>query len=158
MKLKELLDKVKRINNVEIIIAVILCVIVVVICFIDFPQKDADSEGDLTSYIAQQQRQIEKLLGKIDGVGNISVAITYTSGIEQVFAYNTTTQTKNEVTTTTSEIIMIADKPLVAQELLPKISGVVVVMQGDAAARIKVIEALKTLLLIDSNQIKVYNS
>lgn len=156
MKVSEIFKKIKKIPNIEIIIAVILCIVVVGVCLIEIPTQEDDT--DLTEYIQLQQRQITNLLEKIDGVSNISVTITYTSGIEQVFAYNTSTETKNNVTTTKSEIIMVGDKPLVAQEILPKISGVVVVMRGDALARIKVIEALTTLLNVSKDQIKVYST
>lgn len=154
MKVKDIINKAKSIKNIEIILAVAVGIVAVVLCFVDFTPKETTDTFE--EYAQRQETEIEEILGRIDGVRNISVSITYTSGVEQVYAYNTTTKTQNGITTEESEVILIDDQPLIEQELLPKVSGVLVVMEGDAIARFKVVQALVTLLSIDQNQIQVY--
>ena len=134
-KIKEIVEKCKKIKGFEIICALVIAVIAISIYF---------SVNAITSKTNQPQQQpssqtqsglvgeIQEILSDIDGVGECQVLITYKSGqdSQEVGALNST----------------------------DNIQGVVVVAKGgnDAYARIKIVNALCTLLKIDANNIQIF--
>ncbi len=154
---KDFFVKLKNVKNIEIIIAVVLCVVVLIIFFADFSPKEEETTDAFELYAAALENKLEKVLSKIEGVGKINVAITYDGQIKQVFAVNTQTQNNGTGTTTKTEIVLVDGKPLIEEELLPNIVGVLIVMEGanNAVTRMLVVEAITSLLNIDKDQIKI---
>lgn len=155
--------KLKSIKNKELILAVIICIAIVAV-FV-YSQFGISQSGSQTSeqytfqeYNMQLEQRLGKLIGDINGVQSASVAITYSQGVEKIYAYNTQITTSGGVTTETTEIVTVDGQPLVIKELAPTITGVAVVINGTSSqsVRINVIEIVVTLLNIDSSKVQVF--
>ncbi|MCX7843266.1 MAG: stage III sporulation protein AG [Clostridia bacterium] len=127
---------------------------------------------------ADVQNQIEKILSKIDGAGNVSVMVTYAGGKELVPAYDTKKsdngteerdngggtrnirQSDYESRLVFEEVQGGIKKPVVLKEMLPEVKGVVVVADGagDPEVREKLSRAVQVLLDVPIHRIQVFQS
>ena len=156
--LKNVFAKIKSIKNIEIYVAIVLALVVVlIVCVGGFSQKTTNSVSDDT-YISQMEHKICSVVENIEGCGKATVAISYSSNEEQVYAYETVTTTSNGVTKQTSSIITVKGEPLVTKTLPPKILGVVVVAEGadNPIIRLKIIEVVVTLLNVQQKDVQVF--
>ena len=129
-------------------------------------------EDDYSSYL---EKKLENILGKLNGVGEISVMITLEDSSEKVPATNTTktTETTKELDSEggtrevnrediTSQMVSKSnDGSLVLlKEVKPNVKGVIVVAEGanDLIIMEKLYEAVKTVLGISGNRVQVYSS
>ncbi|MDE5756473.1 MAG: hypothetical protein K2I23_05215 [Clostridia bacterium] len=135
-KIKNIVEKCKKIKGFEIICALVIAVIAICIYF----SVNAIT-GSSTKQTNQAQKQngqsglvgeIQDILSDIDGVGDCQVLITYKAGQD--------TQAVDSLNSTDN------------------IQGVVVVAKGgnDVLTRIKIVNALCTLLKIDANNIQIF--
>ena len=115
--------------------------------------------------------EMEAILSTIKGAGEVKVLVNYASSSEIVTA---TAMQKDSVTTysdndessitenTVSEIVTVKDdngeNALVLKELMPEISGVIVTAQGagDISVKMRLIDAVTTLLDIPQNKVDVF--
>lgn len=118
------------------------------------------------------EQKLKCILSRIEGAGDVEVMITYETGTEIVPAISkdtqitTKTDTRNNDTSTTntentqSEVVTLAggNSALVIKEKSPIVKGVIVVATGadNIAVKLNLINAVKTVLNIDSNQVDVY--
>ena len=121
-------------------------------------------------YCEKLENKLTEVLGKISGVGDVDVMITAESGPEIKIATstdektNTTTSGSNSTsnsTTITDPIIITSsglNSPIVLTEMAPKITGVIVVASGakDVKVKLYLIDAIKALLDVSSNNIQIY--
>ena len=163
-KMREFIAKVKTIKHIEIIIALIVIAVVIVayICVSqgDNIKKTEANSNDLTI-------ELQNMLSKIKGVGDVEVLIVYNGGniieiASKVDKHTTVTEDDGRVTTVidevTSPILTDGDKPLVIGEKRAEIDGVMVVCEGgsDSKVRVQVIQAISLLLKIDFDCINVF--
>ena len=126
-------------------------------------------------YAAKLQKQLESIIGKIDGVGRVQVLVTMESGVQYVYEQNqksasdksSTSQTDGGTQTqennSNEQNPVIVDNasggqsPLVRTELQPAVKGVVVVCDGGDNATVKenVTDAIMTALDLPSTHISV---
>ena len=101
------------------------------------------------------ERELSSVLSQIDGVGSVEVFVTAASEGETVIAMETTVD--EDGNTTTSPVFVDGDV-VVLEELLPEITGVLIVAEGaeSVLVRIRLIDAAATALHIDQSLIKVY--
>jgi stage III sporulation protein AG len=122
------------------------------------------------------EKRIEKVLSQIDGVGKVTVLITYVSGKELVPATdikksdNNTNERDNEGG---SRVIGQNDyeskiayeeeqggskKPIIVKEVLPEVKGVVVVADGAGDPQIKenLNKAVRVLMDVPAHKIQVF--
>lgn len=160
-KIKECLTKLKSAKNVELYLALVLCLVVVVLCFVlpNFQQKTSQNDTVEQSYIAQMENKLVTVLGSIDGCGKVSVAISYSTDGKKVYAYESATKQDGNTILQTSTLITVKGEPLLVQTLNPQILGVVVVADGasDPLVRYKIKQAVVTLLDIDSCCVQVFS-
>lgn len=190
---KKLKEKVGRGNTKQLIghlaAVVIVCIIFLISYSVFFP-KEESNEGDSsnlekasleskipeTAYSDSMEDRLEKILNKIEGVGEVEVMITYETSTEVVPASNVT---KSEQVTeendkqggtrvikqenTTQNIVTVSGKdynssPMVIKEIKPLIRGVIVVAQGadDPMVKNQLIDAVTTIFQIKSHKVKVY--
>ncbi|MEG1706270.1 MAG: hypothetical protein RR291_02110 [Clostridia bacterium] len=155
-------DKLKNVKNKEIIIAVVLCVIVLIIFAYSFIKPTSASNNKTNLSFSEWNNNLEVKLSDtiscIKGVGTASVAISYKTGVEQIFAYESYKQTTGNVTTEKNEIVTSQGIPVVIKEIAPQISGVVIVAKGagNAVVKMQIIEAITTLLNVDSDCVQVF--
>ncbi len=148
-KLKNLFAKIKSVKNIEIYVAVLLGIVVVSIVLIgNFSTKNVDEKVSSESYIAELEHKIVSVIQKIDGVGKVEVAITHDATNESVYAYESGT----------NNILYVKGEPVIIKTLPPKILGVVVVAEGadNPIVRMKINEAVITLLDVDENRVQVF--
>ncbi|MDD4291241.1 MAG: hypothetical protein PHX51_03245 [Clostridia bacterium] len=147
--------KLKGVKNIELIF---LIVVVAVVALLFLGNKEETVTTDFQSYVLNQQKSLEEVIHKIDGVGRVSVLITYSCGSEQVYAYEEVTETKNGVTKTTKEMVYVSGKPVVLYELAPVVSGIIVVAEGaeNALVKLTIIKAVIALIDVPVANIEVF--
>ena len=169
-KLKEWWLKLKSIKNFEIIIALIIIAIALLIYFSVEEKNDIKStEDEINNTISLTdglEERLSNILSQIEGVGNVSVMITFNSTEEQITAstlnsHSITTSNGNDSTTTstsTKSPIISNQNVIVLQEKMPEIIGVIVVADGanDVKARINILNAVSTALDINQNSIQIF--
>lgn len=170
LKDSKIWQKIKSIKHLQIYIAIVLGIIILLIYFSTFAgakKTDAGVEtGLVSSYVTGLENKLSNVLSDLKGAGNISVMITLESYGETIIAEKkeSKTITNGDTSTTTiiSEPIMISGSggysPIVLSEGLPKIKGVIVISSGasDAFVRLRIIEAVQTLLSVSSQNIQVF--
>ena len=134
-KIKNIVEKCKKIKGFEIICALVIAVIAICIYFSVNAIAKTSKSNDTQATLQKQSGlvgEIQEILSDIDGVGECQVLITYKAGQD--------TQDVGNLNSTDN------------------IQGVVVVAKGgnDVLARIKIVNALCTLLKIDANNIQIF--
>ena len=153
----------KKINPVWLI----LCVAVGV-CLMTYSGNDRGQEesvtamasienGDPREYESFVEAKVKDICSSIDGVGNISVAVSLSGGYRAVYAVNSQSSSsgyKNEIVTTGSGS---AEKPLVVGYEYPEIIGIGIVCDGGERADIKksIISLVSSAFNISTNKIEV---
>lgn len=137
--------------------------------------RSSSSAISSDEYAAKLQKQLESIIGKIDGVGRVQVLVTVESGVQYVYEQNqksasdksSTSQTDGGTQTqennSNEQNPVIVDNasggqsPLVRTELQPAVKGVVVVCDGGDNATVKenVTDAIMTALDLPSTHISV---
>ncbi|MEW6621669.1 MAG: hypothetical protein AB1420_00810 [Bacillota bacterium] len=163
----------------------------ILISYSGFPQekgiiveKDESSSKENTLYhesaISQAEilleQRLERILGKIDGVGKVSVSVSLKGSTEYEYAVNVSTVKKSidendqaggsRLTLDTSEtgqlVLLrnagsVGEKPVVIKEIRPDIMGVLIVAEGakNPLVKVELTRAVQTLLGLSANQVKV---
>ena len=156
--IKKAINKLKSVKNIEMYVALVLALVVVLIVFIGSGSKNSSKSVTDDTYISQMEHKICSVVEKIAGCGKATVAISYSSNEENVYAYETETTTSNGITKQTSSIVTVKGEPLVTKTLPPKILGVVVVAEGadNPVVRLKIIEVVVTLLNVQQKDVQVF--
>lgn len=169
----EFIKKLKSIKHIELIVAIIFIVIALLLYFTisDVVDKgESPKEEEQTSL----EMQVQSILSTIDGVGASKVLITFKGSEKQVLAMQeetkTTSVTDSETNgnrTTTETVtektpIMVTingvTQPVVLQTYRAEIDGIVVVADGgdDVLVKMKIVDAVCTLLNVDTAKIKIF--
>jgi len=122
------------------------------------------------------EKELEDILGQIEGVGEVKVRLVLASGKQYRYAYNQNVEKRiteekdqqggSRVTTESKdgqEMLVVRDsqsgteKPVILQEVRAPINGVIVVAQGakDSAVKASLWEAVQTVLEIPAYQVIV---
>ena len=133
-----------------------------------------DSNEAITSqeYAAQLERRMEELISSVDGAGRCQVMVTLENGVEYVYASedkvrrdssessNGNGNLSNDQSEDSENKLIIIDggngeEALVRTELMPTVSGVVVVCEGaeDPLVRERIEEVVTTALNISSKRV-----
>lgn len=157
MDWKKIVTKFKSIKNIELYIALALAFVVVVVIFVGGSNKNTENSVADNSYISQMEHKICSVVEKIQGCGKASVAISYASNEEKVYAYETETTTSGGVTKQTNSLVSVKGEPLISTTLPPKILGVVVVAEGadDPIVRYRIVNVVVTLLDVREKDVQV---
>lgn len=131
--------------------------------------KDIANTMDNTSYSEsfkqRTERELREIIGKIDGVGEVSLMITLDGTTEYVYAEDVDTETDEENDSKSNkyknEVIIVdsdgGEKALIKKIVEPKVKGVVIVCSGGGKTEIKerVTKAVSSALNISTNNICV---
>lgn len=131
--------------------------------------KDIANTMDNTSYSEgfkqRTEKELREIIGKIDGVGEVSLMITLDGTTEYVYAEDVDTETDEENDSKSNkyknEVIIVdsdgGEKALIKKIVEPKIKGVVIVCSGGGKTEIKerVTKAVSSALNISTNNICV---
>ena len=168
------LKKLKQVKHIGFIITMIFVLILLIILFGNFnfssssAIKVSSSDSAYTNsveYVQQMEDKLKNLIAKIKGTGNVEVMLTLDSGTSIVLASNDETKTTsngNSSTTTVSANPIILKQngnnlPVVVEEVIPKIKGVVIVSSGakDVNVRLNILNAVQTLTGLTNSQIQI---
>lgn len=161
------IEAVLKNKKFQIIFAAVV-LFVVVVAYIGFVNVSGKDKQVTLSDGKELQSQVQDVLGKIKGVGNVKVLIVYDGGEQIEIAHKTDKRTdrvedEGRVTETIEEtstpIFTNGNEPLIIGTKRANIDGVVVVAQGgdNPKVRVEIMQALSTLLKIDFNCIKVFD-
>ncbi len=163
-KLTVLFDKIKRDKKVLLIVITGFLGIIMIFFSEILPEEKKDSvETDNKSHFSEYayKEELEQIIGKIDGVGNVEVMLTYEGTVESVYAKDTSKQIKSEDAKTDEEHIIIdkgsEEDGLLLKEIYPRVIGVAVVCEGGDNPTVKneITQMLKALFDIGSNSISI---
>ena len=165
-KKTEKIDKILRNKKFQIIFAAVV-LFVVVIAYVSYVNvKDKDKQVTLSDG-KELTSQIQDVLGKIKGVGDVKVLIVYDGGEQLEIASKVDKRTdrvedEGRVTEiieeTTTPILTNGNEPLVIGTKRAKIDGVVVVAKGgdNPKVTVAIMQEISTLLKIEYNCINVF--
>lgn len=138
-----------------------------------FGDKENDAAPDISSYQSSDyaeytERQVEKILSQIEGVGKVNVMLTVEGTEEYIYALESKESVSSDSESSNSQIEQKyifehkdGDKNALVKTIInPTISGVVVVCEGggDSVVREKVFEAVSVSLNVPVNRICVAQS
>ena len=194
-KIKKILDDFLKNKNVNTLLAILIIITVILIAFSIFnPSKNqkgrATNETEVSgsleeniqretqvkdNYEREQEEQLTNILKEIEGVGRVSVRITFESGEVKVPAYDKDTQTSvteeedkeggkrvNEQKNDGSKIVMSTDEngnqPFVLQTYKPKVQGIIIAAEGAKVSKVKynIEKAVSSLYNISVDKVNVY--
>lgn len=173
--MNSVLKKIKSLNigkkNVALIIlAVVMLFMLVLSEFVNGFQKteSLNEDGTVNSqkYIQQTEKELELILGKINGAGKVEVMLTLETSYENVFAKGYSTKEdkgeKDEKKEFQEEYIIIKngssnEECLVEKVYEPAIKGVAVVAQGADDIKVKnaITQTVCALFNISSARVSV---
>ena len=143
----KIVKKIKQNKHIGLIVVVIFVLILLLLLFSDFNFNTSKMEMLETStystyyqYAETLENKLKNVLGKIKGVGNIEVMVSLDN--------NSYLNTSNSNTSSNEQSV----------EILPNISGVVIVSSGasDINVKLNLLTATQTLLDIAQNKIQIY--
>lgn len=194
-KIKKILDDFLKNKNVNTLLAILIIITVILIAFSIFnPSKNQKARGSNETevsgsleeniqretqvkddYEREQEEQLTNILKEIEGVGRVSVRITFESGEVKVPAYDKDTQTSvteeedkeggkrvNEQKNDGSKIVMSTDEngnePFVLQTYKPKVQGIIIAAEGAKVSKVKynIEKAVSSLYNISVDKVNVY--
>jgi stage III sporulation protein AG len=186
LKDKLLKDNKKLVENLTVIFLIGLILLIGASTFKPRPSNNnedkelvmAQKENNSEDYAQKLEKDLENILSRIEGVGNIEVLITLNSDEEVVAAMDvvessTTTnekdssgavretiQTESNNKVVTSQDTSGQNKPIVLKRIMPEIRGVIVVADGakDPKLRYELSLAVQTALGIPAYKVKVISS
>ncbi len=159
-------EEILKNKKFQIIFAVVV-LFVVVVAYVGYVNvKDKDKQVTLSDG-KELTTQIQDVIGKIKGVGDVKVLIVYDGGEQIEIAHKTDKRTDRveddgrvteTIEETTTPIFTNGNEPLIIGTKRAKIDGIVVVAQGgdNPKVRVDIMQALSTLLKIEFNCIKVF--
>lgn len=110
---------------------------------------------------SSSKSNLEEIISKVQGVGKVSVMVTYEGSEENIYAINESEQV-NENDVKTNEEYLVIDKGSVEEGLLlkkiyPRVAGVAVVCEGggNPAVKNEITNMLKALYSISSTNINI---
>lgn len=171
--LKDLTEKIKEkttgIKDLKKLVLLGIIGMILILFSSFFPdnkkEKKHEEKYHVSDYAEYLERQVEKILGEIDGVGNVSVMLTVSGTEEYIYAQeNRESRTSgSDSTSSQNENSYIfeqkdGDKTALVKKIInPDVSGVVVVCDGGnrSAVKEKIYEAVSVALGVPSNRIFV---
>lgn len=119
-------------------------IIIIGIVFMLIPtggKKQEDIKETAVYGIYSDEERLERLLGKVSGVEEVSVMITYcgTSSYDVAFEKKQTSSKRPEESTESAEnsAVISGGEPLILGEVYPKARGVVIIARGAKNAEVK---------------------
>ena len=156
MNKEDLLKIFKNKNNRLICLILIIGVVLMAVASVD-KNKKADVQPTATVTSVEEER-LANILSQIDGVGDVSVMITYYSSSEKNIAYETKVSSREKEESEDKKAVMTDGEPMVVKEVYPKVRGVIVTADGggNSAVRSAVSEAVTASLDVPAHRICIF--
>lgn len=142
--------KLKGIKNIEIIIAIVVCVLAIgIYLVVDTSKKDTKSSINST------QSELEEVLGQIKGVGKINVLITYGTDGENLIGQDDSSMTLEPDTGSGS---FWDTKGNSSSNKEKKIIGIIIVCEGaeNPEVQAKLLSATQVATGVNIDRIRIY--
>lgn len=151
----KLIKLLKNKNNLIICLILIIGIVLMVVGGKD--NKEENIETTKTEVVTDERR-LEDILSQIDGVGEVSVMITYYSSSEKDLAYETKTSSRNLEESEDKKAVMTDGEPMVVKEVYPDVKGVIVTAQGAGRTDVKaaISEAVSATLDVPVHKICIF--
>lgn len=151
----KLIKLLKNKNNLIICLILIIGIVLMVVGGKD--NKEENIETTKTEVVTDERR-LEDILSQIDGVGEVSVMITYYSSSEKDLAYETKTSSRNLEESEDKKAVMTDGEPMVVKEVYPDVKGVIVTAQGAGGTDVKaaISEAVSATLDVPVHKICIF--
>ena len=108
------------------------------------------------------EEQLEHILTRIEGAGQVSVMLTVERGMKRIFAQDGRMEQKNESLQKESETVVISrgtgtQETVLVQQIYPQFQGALVVAEGggDPSVRLNLTEAVAALTGLGADKISV---
>lgn len=129
----------KYVNNKGLYIIIIIGVVFML--FSGGGQRHEDNISTPEYNIYSDEERLQRILEKIDGVGEVSVMVTYYGTTTYQVAFekkqNSSEREDESVRSEESSVITSGGEPLIQGVVYPKAKGVVIIAQGAGDAEIK---------------------
>lgn len=158
MNKEDLLKIFKNKNNRLICLILIIGVVLMAVASVDKNKKaDVQPTATVTS-VEDEEERLANILSQIDGVGDVSVMITYYSSSEKNIAYETKVSSREKEECEDKKAVMTDGEPMVVKEVYPKVRGVIVTADGggNSAVRSAVSEAVTASLDVPAHRICIF--
>lgn len=135
-------------------------------------ESNVEIAEDKAEYSSDLEKRLENILSKIDGVGNVSVLITYSESNTVVPIYNLSTNKSVAEETDTSggkriteteesqkEVIKDSNSEIVTEKvIMPKIEGAIITAKGvkNSDAKSNIISAVEAVTGLATHKIQVF--
>ena len=171
-------NKLKSVKHIEIIIVLAMGGLICLIWFADFGGGSSAASSTQLSYSAmsasQYAKELEaklcKVLGAISGAGAVSCMVSLETSSELIIATSVEERKNTSTTTTTStESITVVETPilidqngssvpLILQEVMPQVKGIIVVAQGasDVRVRLEMLKAVQALFGVPPGSVEIF--
>ena len=168
----------KLVFSNKLIIGLVVIAILILIFIGKTPEEENSTakietemkESKEEPVMEETEKRLEEILKKIDGAGDVSVMIYYSSMGEKIVASDT--RTKSEKTERGEGLVDLTEdkehstviygggsdeKPFVTEERLPKPGGIIILAEGakNEKVRYEIQEAVRALLGLAPNRIRV---
>ena len=126
--------------------------------------KEVTKADNHTEYADDYEEKLERLISKIEGVGKVSVMITYESGTETVFASDKEESFRNGEQKIRNDYIVVdgsdGETGLKIKSVYPEIKGVAVVCSGasDPFIKERIVSVVSALFDISTKNISVVSA
>jgi stage III sporulation protein AG len=168
------IEKLKSIKKYKVIVVASIVALALIITSIVLPSGNrpaADTQPQ-NSPLMELENRLAEILSSINGAGRVDVMIMYSGSMELVLA-NTTTSSSNTTVdnsgggretsnnTQTSTPILVNRNgqtfPLVIKEIMPDITGVLIVAEGarNIGVRMEILRAVQTLLGVSAENVEI---
>ena len=135
MQLDKLFSKIRNTNYIYVIFIIGAAVMILASSFGGTEKKREQVSAGVSQELSQEEK-LKNILSQIDGVGDVSVMITYYASSEKALAYETKTDKKAQTSkgyggeSSDEKAVMSDGEPVVVQEIYPEVKGVVVIAEG----------------------------
>ena len=158
MTADKIFSKIRNTNYIYVILIIGAAVMLLSPSIGKRPAKPTSAEK-----IVSEEARLEDILSKTEGVGEVSVMITYYASSEKALAYETKTNRRSDSSgipdaeSSDEKAVMSDGEPVILREIYPDVKGVVVIAEGagDPAVKQAVCDAVSTSLGIAMHKICV---
>ena len=175
-------NKEKRVENLVFVLILLIITLIVINKILEKDEKTENFKNQINVELANDtedvqdtgnlEKRLEKILSKINGVGEVSVLITYSesSSLVPIYNVNLSTSTIEEkdtsggvLTTETEnnqkEVVTDGNSKIITEKTLtPKVEGAIVTAKGasDATIKTNIISAVEAVTGIATHKIQVF--
>ena len=155
----QFMDRIKKFRIPALVLLIGLCLMLIPTGKQEEPVLE---EMEVKDETASMELRLERILSRIEGVGDVSVLLSVEVGEEQVYQTDSDYSINGESETNRQTTVIVDEKndqetPLVKKVIFPRYSGAVVVCHGadSAGVRLAVVDAVSKIAGLGADRISV---